>query len=223
MKKEFIFIGPPGSGKGTQTIMLAKDMNLPHIDTGSLLREEIARDTQEGRLADSFMSKGQLVPINVVSTIIKNRLSQADCQNGFILDGYPRSLEQAYALDDILAEIDKDTDVVPTVFYFAVDQEQLIERLVNRRSCPDCGEIYNIKTMTLTDKEKCEKCGAKLVRRDDDTEDVARKRFDTYFAQTAPLIDMYAKRNWLVEIDASKDIETIYKSLTGAIKGHVNL
>lgn len=223
MKKEFIFIGPPGSGKGTQTIMLAKDMNLPHIDTGSLLREEIARDTQEGRLADSYMSKGQLVPIKVVSTIIKNRLSKDDCKQGFILDGYPRSMEQAYALDDILAEIDADTDIVPTVFYFAVDQEQLIERLVNRRSCPACGEIYNIKTMKLSDVEKCEKCGEKLVRRDDDTEEVARKRFDTYFAQTAPLIDLYAKRNWLVEIDASKDIDTIYKSLTGAIKEHVNL
>ena len=223
MKKEFIFIGPPGSGKGTQTKMLAKDMNLPHIDTGSLLREEIAKGTDEGILADSFMSKGQLVPINVVSTIIKNRLLKDDCQNGFILDGYPRSLEQAYALDDILAEIDADTEVVPTVFYFAVDQEQLIERLVNRRSCADCGAIYNIKTMNLTDVEKCEKCGGKLTRRDDDTEEVARKRFDTYFAQTAPLIEMYTKRNWLVEIDASKDIKTIYESLTGAIKGHANL
>lgn len=223
MKKEFIFIGPPGSGKGTQTIMLANDMKLPHIDTGSLLREEIARDTEEGRLADSFMSKGQLVPIKVVSTIIKNRLKKDDCKDGFILDGYPRSMEQAYALDDILAEIDKDTDITPTVFYFAVDQEQLIERLVNRRSCSVCGEIYNIKTMSLTDKEKCEKCGGKLIRRDDDTEEVARKRFDTYFAQTAPLIDMYAKRNWLVEIDASKDINTIYRNLTGAIKEHVNL
>lgn len=223
MKKEFIFIGPPGSGKGTQTIMLANDMKLPHIDTGSLLREEIARDTEDGRLADSFMSKGQLVPIKVVSAIIKNRLMKDDCKNGFILDGYPRSMEQAYALDEILAEIDKDTDITPTVFYFAVDQEQLIERLVNRRSCSECGEIYNIKTMTLTDKEKCEKCGGKLIRRDDDTEEVARKRFDTYFAQTSPLIDLYAKRNWLVEIDASKDINTIYKNLTGAIKEHVNL
>ena len=108
MKKEFIFIGPPGSGKGTQTIMLANDMKLPHIDTGPLLREEIARDTEEGRLADSFMSKGQLVPIKVVSTIIKNRLKKDDCKDGFILDGYPRSMEQAYALDDILAEIDKE-------------------------------------------------------------------------------------------------------------------
>lgn len=223
MKKEFIFIGPPGSGKGTQTIMLAKDMNLPHIDTGSLLREEIAKDTKEGRLADSFMSKGQLVPIKVVSTIIKNRLSKEDCKNGFILDGYPRSMEQAYALDEILAEIDAGNEVTTKVFYFEVDQEKLIERLVNRRSCSACGEIYNIKTMNLSNIEKCEKCGGKLIRRDDDTEEVARKRFVTYFAQTAPLIDMYTKRNWLVEIDASQDINTIYKSLTGAIKEHVNI
>ena len=115
------------------------------------------------------------------------------------------------------------TNTKPNVFYFAVDQEQLIDRLVNRRSCSNCGAIYNIKTMTLTDTEKCEKCGGKLTRRDDDTEEVARKRFETYFAQTAPLIDMYTKRNWLIEIDASKDIDTIYKNLTGAIKGHANL
>lgn len=218
MKKEFIFIGPPGSGKGTQTKMLSKDFNLPHIDTGSLLRAEIAAGSEEGKLADSFMSKGQLVPIELVSKIIKNRLSKADCDNGFILDGYPRSLEQAYALDDILAEIDKDTDVKPTVFYFAVDQAKLVERLVNRRSCADCGSIYNLKTMKLEDETKCPKCSGKLTRRDDDTEEVANKRFETYFAQTAPLIDLYTKRGWLVELDASLDIETIYNNLKGAIK-----
>lgn len=218
MKQEFIFIGPPGSGKGTQTKMLSKEYNLPHIDTGALLREEISSGSENGKLADSFMSKGQLVPIELVSKIIKNRLIKEDCANGFILDGYPRSLEQAYALDDILAEIDKDTDVEPTVFYFAVDQAKLVERLVNRRSCADCGAIYNLKTMNLEDETKCPKCSGNLTRRDDDTEEVANKRFETYFAQTAPLIDLYTKRNWLVELDASLDIETIYKNLKGAIK-----
>lgn len=218
MKQEFIFIGPPGSGKGTQTKMLSTEYNLPHIDTGALLREEISSGSEDGKLADSFMSKGQLVPIQLVSKIIKNRLSKEDCINGFILDGYPRSLEQAYALDDILADIDKDTDIKPTVFYFAVDQAKLVERLVNRRSCADCGSIYNLKTMNIEDETKCPKCGGKLTRRDDDTEEVANKRFETYFAQTAPLIDLFTKRGWLVELDASLDIETIYKNLKGAIK-----
>lgn len=222
MKKEFIFIGPPGSGKGTQTKMLSKEYNLPHIDTGSLLREEVASKSEEGKLANSYMENGQLVPIELVSKIIKNRLLKDDCKNGFILDGYPRSLEQAYALDEILEEIDKNTDVKPTVFYFEVDENKLIERLVNRRSCSVCGAIYNLKTMSLKDETKCEKCGGKLIRREDDTEEVARKRFDTYFTQTAPLIELYEKRGLLVKLDASLDINTIYKNLTGAIKENVH-
>ncbi len=222
MKKEFIFIGPPGSGKGTQTIMLSKEFNLPHIDTGSLLREEIASGSQAGKLADSYISKGQLAPITLVASIIKNRISKEDCKNGFILDGYPRSSEQAEALDDILKEIDKNENAQLTVFYFEIGQDKLIERLVNRRSCEKCGAIYNLKTMKLKDENTCEKCGGKLIRRDDDTEEVAIKRFETYFKQTAPLVDLYKKRNQLITIDASKDINTIYKDLTGAIKENVH-
>lgn len=218
MKKEFIFIGPPGSGKGTQTKILSKEYNLPHIDTGSLLREAVASGSEEGKLANSYMEKGQLVPIELVSKIIKNRLLKEDCVNGFILDGYPRSLEQAYALDDILAEIDKDNNINPQVFYFEVAQEKLVERLVNRRSCSKCGAIYNLKTMKLKDETKCEKCGGTLTRRDDDTEEVATKRFATYFEQTEPLIKLYADRGLLTKLDASLDIDTIYKNLTGAIK-----
>ena len=218
MKKEFIFIGPPGSGKGTQTKMLSEEYNLPHIDTGSLLREEVATGSEEGILANSFMEKGQLVPIDLVSRIIRNRLLKNDCKEGFILDGYPRSMEQAQALDKILEEIDKGTDTKPQVFYFEVPQDKLVERLVNRRSCPKCGAIYNIKTMNLKDNTKCEKCGSTLTKRDDDTEEVAVKRFATYFAQTEPLIDLYTKRGQLSTLDASLDIETIYKNLTGAIK-----
>lgn len=222
MKQEFIFIGPPGSGKGTQTKMLSKEFNLPHIDTGSLLREEIAKKSENGKLADSFMSKGQLVPTELVSKIIKNRLLMPDCDNGFILDGYPRSLEQAYALDEILKEVNADSNVTPKVFYFDVDKNLLVERLVNRRSCSKCGAIYNLKTMKLTNEKVCEKCGGELTRRDDDTEEVALKRFDTYFTQTEPLIDMYKKRGMLVKIDASLDIETIYKNLREAAVGNVN-
>ena len=218
MKKEFIFIGPPGSGKGTQTKMLSKEYNLPHIDTGSLLREAVSSGSEEGKLANSFMEKGQLVPIELVSRIIKNRLLKEDCANGFILDGYPRSLEQAYALDEILSEIDKNSDVKPQVFYFEVSQDMLVERLVNRRSCPKCGAIYNLKTMKLADETKCEKCGAELTRRDDDTEEVAVKRFKTYFEQTAPLIELYKGRGILTTLDASLSIEEIYKNLKGAIK-----
>ncbi len=218
MKKELIFIGPPGSGKGTQTKMLSNEYKFPHIDTGSLLREEVKTGSKEGQLANSFMEKGQLVPIEVVSSIIKKRLMQPDCQTGFILDGYPRSTEQALALDNILNDIDKDINVKPQVFYFDISQEKLIDRLVNRRSCEKCGAIYNLKTMNLKDSLKCEKCGGNLIKRDDDTEEVALKRFETYFTQTAPLIDLYEKRGWLTKLDADLNIDTIYKNLKEAVK-----
>lgn len=221
MKKEFIFIGPPGSGKGTQTKKLSKEFNLPHIDTGSLLREEVASGSENGKLANSYMENGQLVPIELVSTIIKNRLLKDDCKNGFILDGYPRSMEQAIALDEILNEIDKNEEAELQVFYFNVSQEKLVERLVNRRSCSKCGAIYNLKTMQLKDETKCEKCGGELTRREDDTEEVANKRFETYFKQTEPLVKLYEDRGILMQLDASLDIDTIYNNLKGAIKENV--
>ena len=166
----------------------------------------------------SYIDKGQLVPTELVSKIIQNRLLKEDCQNGFILDGYPRSTEQALALDEILKTVNKNENIIPQVFYFDVQQEKLVERLVNRRSCSKCGAIFNLKTMKLKDETKCEKCGVKLIRRDDDTEEIANKRFTTYFNQTEPIIEIYKKRGWLTSIDASLDIDTIFKNLTGAIK-----
>ncbi len=218
MKQEFIFIGPPGSGKGTQTKILSKEYNLPHVDTGSLLREEVASASKEGELAKQFIDKGQLVPAELVSKIIKNRLLKEDCKNGFILDGYPRSIEQAELLDKILKEIDENTNTSIKVFYFEIEEKKLIERLVNRRTCSKCGAIYNLKTMEIKDKNRCEKCGGELTRRKDDTEEVAKKRFDTYFQETEPLIDFYKKRGILITINADNDIKSIYEKLKGAIK-----
>ena len=218
MKQKYIFIGPPGSGKGTQTKMLSKDINLPHIDTGSLLRESIASGSEEGIIANSFMEKGQLVPISLVSKVIKKRLLKDDAKNGFILDGYPRSLEQAFALDIILEEIDNDKNTEPIVFYFDVAQEKLIERLVNRRSCSECGAIYNIKSMDIKDETTCPSCGGRLIRRDDDTEEVAIKRFETYFKETAPLIEFYEKKGSLVKLDANGDVNEVWERLLEAVK-----
>ena len=145
MKKEFIFLGPPACGKGTQTNMLSGYLNLPHIDTGSLLRSEISKKTEEGLVAKSFIDKGQLVPIDLVATIIAKSLAQEDCKNGYVLDGYPRSLEQAEKLEEINLNIDKDNTVAFKAIYFDINTEILIERIVNRQSCPVCGEIYNKK------------------------------------------------------------------------------
>jgi len=217
MKREYIFIGPPGSGKGTQTIMLSKEFGLPHVDTGALLRAEIASGSEIGQRANERIKKGQLVPIEIVSEIIKNRLKSKDCQNGFILDGYPRSIEQAQALDAIFKEIDGSNSVDRKVFYFNIAEDSLIERLINRRTCPKCGSIFNLKTMNL-DKPICPYCNVELSQRKDDTVDVAKARFETYFKETHPLIDLYSKRNLVYTIDADKDIETVYEQLKRVVE-----
>jgi len=213
MKKELIMVGPPASGKGTQTKKLAAETNLKHVDTGSMLREAVANGTEAGKIAKSYMDKGQLVPVEIVARIIKERLSKDDCKNGFILDGFPRSLEQAEILDKILEEIDGDNEVSLKVVYFDIPVDNLIERIVNRRSCPDCGAIFNIKTMTLKEDGKCDACGATLVQRADDNEETAKSRFNTYFEQTAPLIDLYEKRGKLVKINAAGTIDEVFANL----------
>ena len=218
MKREFILTGPPGSGKGTQTKMLSKDLNLPHIDTGALLREEIASGSENGMRIAGFINKGHLAPIELVSAAIKKRLMKDDCKNGFILDGYPRSIEQAEALDIILKEIDKNSAAELKVFYFEIPQEKLIDRLVNRRTCSNCGAIYNLKTMKIKDAGICPKCGGKLSRRDDDNEETAKQRFETYFNQTAPVIELYKTRGLLNTINADAEIDDIYKTLKEAVK-----
>lgn len=221
MKREYIFIGPPGSGKGTQTIILSKEYNLPHVDTGALLRAEIASGSQIGKRADERIKQGKLVPLEIVAEIIKNRLMQPDCANGFILDGYPRSLEQAHALDKIFSEIDKGNSADRKVFYFDIDKELLIERLIHRRTCPKCGSIYNLKTMNIKGNV-CPRCAVELTQRKDDTEEIARSRFETYFSETYPLIDFYNKRNIVWTIDASKDVEAVYSQLKKAVDSNGN-
>lgn len=213
MKKELIFMGPPASGKGTQTKKLAAETGFVHVDTGSLLREAMAQGTEAGKIAKDYVEKGNLVPVEIVAQIIKDRLMQDDCKDGFILDGFPRSIEQAELLDEMLKEIDKDKEVKTTVIYFDIPIENLMERIIYRRSCPKCGAIYNLKTMPIKQEGICDACGAELVQRKDDTEEIAKNRFETYFAQTAPLIDFYTKRGILVKLDATGKVDEIYNKL----------
>ena len=218
MKTELIFLGAPASGKGTHTERIVKDLNLPHIVTGSMLRAAVAKGTEAGKRAGSFMEKGQLVPIDVVASIIKDRLHEDDCKNGFILDGYPRSIEQAEILDEILEDINKEQDVKLLVIDIDVDEKLLIERIVNRRSCPQCKKIYNLKFVAPKKEGICDVCGAELVQRSDDTEEVASKRLDTYKTQTAPLVDFYEKKGLLRVVDGNRGIEEIYSSIKEQIK-----
>ncbi len=220
MKKELIFLGPPACGKGTQTTKLAEFLNLPHVDTGSLLRAEIKNQTPDGVVAKSFIDKGQLVPVDLVAKIIKNRLSQDDCRDGYILDGYPRSVEQADKLDVINNEINskRDVEVDFRAIYFDIDTNVLVERIVNRRSCPVCGEIYNLAFKAPQKDGICDKCGTELVQRKDDTREVAQARFDTYFHETAPLIEYYKNKGTLKTIDANGSIDEVWERLLEVIK-----
>ncbi len=219
MKKELIFLGPPACGKGTQTNRLAEFLNFPHVDTGSLLRNEIKNGTEAGIEAKKFIDKGQLVPAELVAKIIKNRLSKYDCKNGYILDGYPRSVEQADKLEIINNEINKDNnDVEFKAIYFDIDTNVLVERIVNRRSCPVCGEIYNLEFKPPKTEGHCDNDGAELVQRKDDTREVAQARFDTYFNETAPLIDYYKNKGVLKTINANGTIDEVWERLLEVIK-----
>ncbi len=217
MKRELIFLGPPACGKGTQTSRLAEYLGLPHVDTGSLLRAEIKGGTENGKIAKQYIDKGELVPVELVAKIIGDKLAQKDCENGYILDGFPRSAEQADLLSEINKTVDGDKEVSLKAIYFDLDQEILISRIVNRRSCPKCGEIYNIKFHPPKTEGVCDKCGETLTQRKDDNEETAKARFTTYFNETAPLFDYYKSKNVLNILDANGKIEEVWERLLKVI------
>lgn len=212
MKQELIFLGPPACGKGTQTNKLSEYLGYPHIDTGSLLRAEISKATPDGLVAKSFIDKGQLVPPELVGNIIRNRLSEPDCSKGYVLDGYPRSLAQAELLNKINSDVDKENAIFKAI-YFEIDTELLIERIVNRQSCPKCGEIYNKKFKPSKVENTCDVCKVELKTRADDNEEIARARFDTYYRETAPLIEFYEKKGVLYKINANGTIQDVWTRL----------
>ncbi|MCJ2512276.1 MAG: adenylate kinase [Candidatus Thermoplasmatota archaeon] len=188
-----IILGPPSSGKGTQASVLAKEYGVPHISTGDILRGEVDRKTELGQKAESYMSEGKLVPDDLVIRRMESRLSQEDCAGGFILDGYPRTVEQAVALDKVAA-----ADVV---IYIDVTEEEIIRRATGRRVCKTCGAIFLVEFSPPKTAEVCDLCGSKLIIRKDDTEPTVRKRLKVFRELTAPLIERYG--DMLVSIDGN--------------------
>ena len=214
MKKVFIFLGPPGCGKGTQTTRLSQKLDIPHVDTGSLLRKNIQDNTPFGIEAKKYIDKGQLVPIEVVQNVIKDRIKKDDCKDGFILDGFPRSVEQADALKGILKEVTSfNLQDDALAIYFDIENEVLVQRLINRRSCPKCGMIYNLISSTPKIMNYCDICDTQLVQRKDDNEETARLRFETYENETKPLLEYFENEGILKEINADAPITDVWESI----------
>ena len=204
-----IFLGPPGAGKGTQAQRICETLSIPQISTGDILRKAIKDETPVGLKAKEFVESGKLVPDEVLVEIIQDRLAQDDAKNGYILDGFPRTVPQAEALEKI-ARID-------AVVEIAVDDEALVRRLSGRRVCLNCGATYHVST--LDGKENCAKCGEKLIQRKDDHPDTVKERLTVYHTQTAPLINFYKDRSLLQTFDGMQNIDVVYQSILSALQG----
>lgn len=200
---KILIIGPQGSGKGTQANIISKKFNIPHVSTGDAFREMAAKQTPIGLKAKTFWEKGNLVPDDITNNLVKERLRQDDCNKGFILDGYPRTLEQAKELDKN-AKIDK-------VIELKLSDDEAIKRISSRRTCQKCGEVYNVVSNPPKKKDVCDKCGGKLVQRDDDTVEKIKKRLETYHNQTKVILEHYKSK--VVSIDGSKGIDDISREI----------
>jgi adenylate kinase len=201
--------GPPGAGKGTQAKELSKHYKIPHISTGDILRANVRDGTELGIKAKQYMDKGELVPDEVLIGLIRNRLSESDCDSGYLLDGYPRTIPQADALTDILKEINKPLN---SVINIEVSDDELVKRLSGRRSCA-CGESYHVMFNPPEKEGICNACGAELYQRDDDKEEVIRQRLAVYNDKTKPLIDYYDGADILVNIDGSGAVDAVFKDI----------
>lgn len=206
---KLIVFGPPSAGKGTQAQKLSAKYGLPQVSTGDLLRKAVANKTPLGLKVKSYLDQGRLGPDNLIVKLIKERVSKPDCRNGYLLDGFPRTMGQAKELDK-MTEVDLALNII-------VDFEALVERAVGRRSCPKCGAVYHVKFNPPMNAGICENCGSKLVQRDDDKEETVRNRLKVYQEQTAPLVDHYRKKGKLVDIDGSGGIDAVFSQMVKAV------
>ncbi len=212
--KFIVLIGPPGAGKGTQAARLRDALGLPHVSSGDLFRENLKNETPLGLKAKGYMDSGELVPDDVTIAMVMDRLSRPDCARGAILDGFPRTIKQAKALDEALAQKGHKIGVVPCI---VVPDEELVKRLSGRWLCPICGESYHVIFNPPKVPGVCDKDGGKLYQREDDKPETVRNRLKVYHEQTSPLIDYYAKQGVLVEIDGNQAIGDVEADLLAAV------
>jgi len=215
---KIILLGPPGAGKGTQAKSISNKYSIPHISTGDIFRKNISEKTPLGIEAKSYIDKGHLVPDKLTIDIVQDRLEQEDCKSGFLLDGYPRTVNQAEALKNFLQEKGKKLD---TALLIKVPKEYIIDRMTGRRVCLSCGASYHVKFNPTKVEGKCDICGSVVIQRDDDCEETVNERLEIYDAQTQPLIDYYKEQDLLSEVDGTQAINDVFKNICG-ILGAIN-
>ena len=211
---KIIMLGAPGAGKGTQAKKIAEKYSVPHISTGDIFRANIKEGTELGKKAKTYMDQGLLVPDELVVELVADRIQQADCSNGFVLDGFPRTIPQAEALDEALKNIGESMDYAIDV---DVPDENIINRMSGRRACLDCGATYHIVTIPTKAEGICDVCGSKVVLRDDDKPETVQKRLEVYHAQTQPLIDYYKKQNILRSVDGTQPMEEVFEAIVAIL------
>ncbi|MGD2163591.1 MAG: adenylate kinase [Anaerolineales bacterium] len=210
-----VLLGPPGAGKGTQAKRLASELGIPQVSTGDLFREHLKKQTVLGQKANKYIKKGELVPDDVTVGMVRDRLSRSDCEEGAILDGFPRTVPQAEALDEILDELGED---LTGVFCIDISEQELLRRLTGRRVCRESGHIFHVEFNPPEEPGVCDYDGSELYQREDDKEETVKERIRVYQEQTAPLCDYYGKRGKLVDVDGEQSIEAVTEALLTAIK-----
>ncbi|UCH60612.1 MAG: adenylate kinase [Anaerolineales bacterium] len=216
MSTYIVMLGPPGAGKGTQAQNISERLGLPHISSGDIFRENLKGPTDLGKVAREYMDRGELVPDDVTIAMIRERLARPDCENGALLDGFPRTPAQAKALEEMLNEFDDGIDMVP---YISVPEAVLIDRLTGRSTCRAQGHIYHVRNNPPKEAGKCDIDGSELYQREDDNINTVNRRIRVYMEQTEPLIDYYRQKNVLVELRGDQPIEKVTEDLMEAIRG----
>jgi len=214
LNRAVIFLGPPGAGKGTQAKEVARFYQVPHLSTGDMFRDHVGRGTPLGLKARPIMERGELVPDEIVLRMVEERIAQPDCRNGFVFDGFPRTLPQAEKLGELLRGLGFDR---PLVLHFAVDSDRLLKRLTGRRTCSVGGEIYNIYERPPKVTGRCDADGGELVQRGDDREEVIRERLAAYERQTRPLVEYYRRQGVLEDVDGSADVGAVTRRVLGIL------
>lgn len=213
-----VLLGPPGSGKGTQASRLGSSWGVPHISTGDAFRQAVAEGTALGKLAQEYMRRGELVPDEVVNRVVAARLEREDCARGFVLDGYPRTLPQAEALDEFLGGRGQSLDAVVDI---QVSEDELVRRAAGRRVCERCGANYHLEFRPPREPGRCDACGGDLVQREDDRPATVAQRLAVYRRQTEPLVEFYRARGLLVQVGGTGAVEDVTRAVMHAVDGHL--